>query len=279
MSPRAPLALACLVCLLSTVAADPPAKNKVAAEVPKRIEQLGDSCFAVREKASDRLLGIGLEALPALEQATRSTDPEVVQRAWRIIDRWASDGQVPALLFQLGNRSEPVRAGAAYALGRLGASAKAAVPALTQAATDRSEIVRCSAQEALKSIEAAPALALQVGEMDNPVIEGETLIYRIDLANNGMAAATNARFVVSLPPNLELVRVLGPNFRQDGQRVVSQPQTLDPGSKLQWHIHAKPRQAGEVRFTVEALCDQLAAVRQSKTIKVEEAAPAEPAQP
>ena len=60
------------------------------------------------------------------------------------------------------------------------------------------------------------------------LFEGETVIYRIDLANTGMAAATNVRFVVSLPPNLELVRVLGPNFRQDGQRVVSQPQSRRP---------------------------------------------------
>ena len=82
-----------------------------------------------------------------------------------------------------------------------------------------------------------------------------------------------------LPPALEVVRVLGPNFRQDGQRVVSQPQTLDPGSKLQWHIHAKPKRQGEVRFTVEALCDQLGAVQESKTIKVEAAGKQEQSEP
>ena len=134
-------------------------------------------------------------------------------------------------------------------------------------------------KEALKAIEAAPALTLHISELDDPVVEGETVIYRIDLANTGMAAATNARFVVSLPPNLELVRVLGPNLRQDGQRVVSQPQSLDPGSKLQWHIHAKPKRKGELSFTVEALCDQLSAVQETKTVQVEAADKQEQAEP
>lgn len=284
MSPRAslkpPLILACLACLFTVVAAAPPDVNSTSrAEIQKCVKELGDLRFAVREKASCRLLDLGLDALPVLEEATHSADPEVCQRAWRIIDQWASEGKVPALLFQLANRSEEVRAGAAYALGRLGASAKEAVPALTEAAKDRCEIVRCSASEALKAIEAAPALVLQVSEMDDPIVEGETVIYRIDLANLGMAAATNVRFVMQLPAKLELVRVLGPNFRQDGQRVVSQPQSLDPGSKLQWHIHVKPKGTGKLRFTVEALSDQLQAVQETKTLKAEAAVKPEPVEP
>ena len=117
--PATPLGLACLACLLTAVAAASPKASLKKADVPKCVKELGDLRFAVREKASARLLAIGPEALPALEEATKGTDPEICQRAWRIIDQWAAEGKVPALLFQLGSRSEPVRAGAAYALGRL----------------------------------------------------------------------------------------------------------------------------------------------------------------
>src|SRR5262249_57165752 len=49
------------------------------------IRQLGDDSFEVREKATQALIAIGEPAVPFLRQAAKSTDPEVVRRAERIL--------------------------------------------------------------------------------------------------------------------------------------------------------------------------------------------------
>ena len=45
------------------------------------IRQLGDDSYQIRENASTRLLALGTVAVPALCQATKDTDQEVVRRA------------------------------------------------------------------------------------------------------------------------------------------------------------------------------------------------------
>ncbi len=53
---------------------------------PRRlVKQLGDSRFAVRERAARQLARIGLEALPELQQGTRSPDREVSSRCEQIL--------------------------------------------------------------------------------------------------------------------------------------------------------------------------------------------------
>lgn len=61
----------------STEPSSKPAKPNVA----KLIGELGDSSFAVRERASRELLRLGAASVPALQQATKSEDAEVRQRA------------------------------------------------------------------------------------------------------------------------------------------------------------------------------------------------------
>jgi uncharacterized repeat protein (TIGR01451 family) len=229
------------------------------AEMKRWVTALGDRHFPVRQRASERLAGAGLAALPLLQDATRSKDLEVAMRAWRIINQWAADGQVPALLFLLSDRSAPVRAAAADALGKLGASARPAVPALVDASKDPSEVVACSAREALKVIQSQPDLHLEVVEQsDSPVTVGGEVRYRIRVSNTGTASATTARVVIQLPPQITLSRVEGPNFRRDGQRVVSAPQTLDPDARLDWEVYGRATEKGAVPFTVELLADPLA---------------------
>lgn len=231
----------------------------LAAEDMKRwIEQLGDFHFDVRQKASEKLTTAGLAALPYLQEATKSCDPEVVRRAWWIIDGWAGEGKIPALLFKLSDQSPPVRAAAADQLGKMGARAKDAVAALHEVtAKDTSEIVRTCAREALKTIQSSAELKLEVVDLDCPAPVGHEVRYRIVISNHGTASATTARIVVHIPEQIEVSRVDGPNFRQDGQRIVSIPQTLDPGAKLQWDIVGKTAKAGEAPLTVELLADQL----------------------
>jgi hypothetical protein len=239
--------------------AGPEPKPATPEQMKRWIEQLGDFHFDVRQQASDKLTSAGLVALPYLQEATASSDPEVVRRAWWIIDGWAGEGKVPAILFKLSDQSAPVRAAAADQLGKMGARAKEAIPALTAVTNkDSSEIVRTCAREALKVIQASAELKLAVADIDCPAAAGKEVRYRIEIANVGTASATTARIMVTMPEQIEVTRVDGPNFRQDGQRIVSIPQTLDPGARLQWDIVGKALKAGEVPVTVELLADQLA---------------------
>jgi hypothetical protein len=239
--------------------AGPEPKPATPEQMKRWVEQLGDFHFDVRQQASDKLATAGLAALPYLQEATTSSDPEVVRRAWWIIDGWAGEGKVPAILFKLSDQSAPVRAAAADQLGKMGARAKEAIPALTAVTNkDSSEIVRTCAREALKVIQASAELKLAVADIDCPAAAGKEVRYRIEIANVGTASATTARIMVTMPEQIEVTRVDGPNFRQDGQRIVSIPQTLDPGARLQWDIVGKALKAGEVPVTVELLADQLA---------------------
>jgi len=253
-------------------------KPPSAADMKRWVEQLGDFHFEVRQQASAKLTAAGLAALPYLQEATASSDPEVVRRAWWIIDGWAGEGKVPALLFKLSDQSAPVRAAAADQLGKMGARAKDAVAALNDVtAKDSSEIVRTCAREALKTIQSTAELKLEVVDLDSPVAVGHELRYRIVISNQGTASATTARLVVQVPEHIELGRIDGPNFRQDGQRIVSIPQTLDPGAKLQWDIAGKAVKAGEVPLTVELLADQLARpISDTQKTLIVEAPPAPP---
>jgi HEAT repeat protein len=51
------------------------------------IRRLGDEAFAVREKASNEMVALGTMALPLLQQARRSSDPEVARRAEECLGR------------------------------------------------------------------------------------------------------------------------------------------------------------------------------------------------
>lgn len=64
------------------------AKQKKEQEVRDLIRELGDASYFVREKAQNRLLRIGIDALPALKKATRSEDIEIAKRAEQIIGQF-----------------------------------------------------------------------------------------------------------------------------------------------------------------------------------------------
>lgn len=54
-------------------------------QIQKLVDELGSASYETREKASQDLKKIGTRAIPALEKATRSNDPEVAQRAAEIL--------------------------------------------------------------------------------------------------------------------------------------------------------------------------------------------------
>lgn len=257
----APLSLALLACLAvapaarAEQAATPPA---VTEEVRKLVQDLGDARFPVRQRATERLRVVGLAALPALEEAAQDGDPEVRARAWHLIDEWAGQGKVPALLVQLTRGHGPTRAAAAEGLGKLGAAARPAIPALTRAARTDTELVRCSAREALKNIQAAPELSVEVVALDEDVKVGGTKRYQIEVGNTGSAPATQVRIEALVPPHLTIQGVVGPESRTDGRRIISQPLALEPNSKVRWEVCTKVTRKANVPLAVDVRAEQLA---------------------
>jgi hypothetical protein len=67
--------------------AEDKAVDAAAGDVKQLIEQLGDGEYAKREEAAKRLKAIGKPALPALREALKGDDPEVVTRAQTLIKR------------------------------------------------------------------------------------------------------------------------------------------------------------------------------------------------
>jgi len=85
----AQIAALLLPCLLAAGQADRPAAEGPTAEaIAKAVRELGDDRFPVRERASRFLWEAGRAAEPALREAIRSDDAEVVARAQRILQRF-----------------------------------------------------------------------------------------------------------------------------------------------------------------------------------------------
>jgi hypothetical protein len=90
------------------------------AKIAALITQLGDEAFDKREDATNQLIKIGAEAVPALKAALKNTDLEVVRRAEAILKKIGNvtakrdDPRVPAAAARLLAAKKP--AGAAEAL-------------------------------------------------------------------------------------------------------------------------------------------------------------------
>jgi hypothetical protein len=228
-------------------------------EMQELIRQLGAPDFTIREKATARLQEIGAAALPLLEKASASTDPEVRQRAWRLIDQRAADGEVPALLFQLSSQAPPVRAGAAETLGHMEAKAQEALPALIKVIDDPADFVRCSAQEALKKIQATLPLRLDIKQNVESIDLDSTTVYRIDFANQG-TAATQVRITAVVPALFTITSVEGQvQHKLDGNKVICEPLSLEANEVRSCEIYVKPKAAGAARLQVEMTADGLLA--------------------
>jgi tetratricopeptide (TPR) repeat protein len=77
------------VVLLSTVEPLLSQEKITSEQISKAVQQLSDKRFAVREKASKLLFEAGLLAEKPLQEALKSTDPDVVNRAQSILDRFS----------------------------------------------------------------------------------------------------------------------------------------------------------------------------------------------
>lgn len=151
---------------------NPQPKPEPKEDVVTLVAQLKDMDPLVRLRAARQLATLGPAAklaIPALKEAAENDADEVVRIAARRALQAAVDTQsketLATLLQQLQDKNPLVRLQAATRLGKLGASAKSALPALKQALTDSDEDVRLVARRSVEAIE--QALAQEV----KPILE------------------------------------------------------------------------------------------------------------
>jgi hypothetical protein len=117
-----------------------PAPPKVAANVQKLIDQLGDQKFETRQSASKELVKLGREAVAGLRLALKHADPEVRMRARGALESITSSPTY--LKSALTDPDKSVRRQAAEIIEQLGGKVKELAPLLVEAIKDKDEEVR-----------------------------------------------------------------------------------------------------------------------------------------
>ncbi len=254
------LGLGAVLLLTAPVQSQEPAKSDPPAHIAKLIQDLGDDSYEVREAADKALAALGVAALPAVREATGNDDPEVRRRARTLIDRWASQGEIPALLLEL-EPSSPTsfRVQALDTLARLGPQAKPAVAVLTAMLNDPSEFVRRMTREALAKIQPMPAVRVEISDANDPVTVGDETVYDIQVTNDGTAPATNLCLTAQVPAQMKVTQVQAPaNPQIKGRAVAFEPISLDAQTSLRYRLHVKALRAGAARLQVELTMNEVA---------------------
>lgn len=89
--------------LLTPAAGVGPPPGPLLSDIARWVEELGDDNFRVRRAAAARLRAAGEAAEPALEEAAKSTDAEVSDKARRVLEdfRWGIYPDTPAKVIEL----------------------------------------------------------------------------------------------------------------------------------------------------------------------------------
>jgi uncharacterized repeat protein (TIGR01451 family) len=118
--------------------------------------------------------------------------------------------------------------------------------------------------EACTAFQGVSALLMESVDRDDPIELGSSTSYPILLRNTGSAPVTNIQVRAFIPPELSLVRATGPVEYQaqqataKGQWILFKPLAfLEPDSKTAYEVYVKGDRAGDARFHVEVLADQL----------------------
>lgn len=119
-----------------------PATGASAEATEQLIKRLGSSSFNERESAQKALIAIGVPAVPQLQSALKSSDPETARRARGCISEISKKDPIGHLLLDLDNPDAQLRCNAAARLAELGPKAKVALPALIQRLDDPDSTVQ-----------------------------------------------------------------------------------------------------------------------------------------
>jgi uncharacterized repeat protein (TIGR01451 family) len=111
--------------------------------------------------------------------------------------------------------------------------------------------------EVCTQLRGAPALSLEVRDIEDPIEVGASTAYEIVVQNQGMTTATHVSIAATVPDQMEILKASGPPEHRAGQRVIFDPVTLAAGEVIRYRIDVRARRPGEVRFKVELTADQL----------------------
>ena len=118
--------------------------------------------------------------------------------------------------------------------------------------------------EVCTAFQGVSALLMESVDRDDPIELGSGTSYPILLRNTGSAPMTNIQVRAFIPPELSLVRATGPvdhvpqQATAKGQWILFKPLAfLEPDAKTAYEVFVKGERAGDARFHVEVLADQL----------------------
>jgi len=161
----------------------------------------------------------------------------------------------------------PSRNQVTWSLGTLDAGASRTVSMVCRA--DRigtvkntvSATAQCTSAtaEATTAIEGIPAILLEVVDVEDPIEVGKNETYRIEVTNQGTAVGTNIRVTCTLPAEQDYVTSTGPTQgAATGKTLTFAPlASLAPKAVAVFNVTVKANAAGDVRFAVEMVSDQM----------------------
>ncbi len=125
-------------------------------------------------------------------------------------------------------------------------------------ATARAYCAEASAETSTR-IEGIAAILLEVIDVEDPIEVGANITYIITVTNQGSAVGTNIRVSCELPAELQYVSSDGlVQATVDGAKISFAPlPELQPGAKATYRVIAKGVSAGDVRFRVSMVSDQM----------------------
>jgi hypothetical protein len=125
----------------------------------------------------------------------------------------------------------------------------------------------------------ASALLLEMFDRNDPVVLGGDTSFPIVVQNTGSAPVTNLRIRALVPKQMVLAKTLPAEHQlqervPQGQWLIFGPLApLEPGAKAEFEVFVKAVAAGDARFQIEMLADQLErgpVIEQESTIIYEE---------
>lgn len=101
------------------------------------------------------------------------------------------------------------------------------------------------------SLQGVSALQLEIDDLTDPVLVGDSLTYHVKVNNGGSAAGSQVKITVQLDEGMQLVRAQGPTAGEaNGNTIEFAPfKTLGPDETATWRIVVKSVTAGDLRLT------------------------------
>lgn len=133
------------------------------------------------------------------------------------------------------------------------------IGSVAASATAKATCADAVAARSATDVEGIPAVLLEVIDVNDPVLVGETTTYLISVTNQGTKTDTNVKIVCSIPAEAAYVSSSGATTGSlNGGTLTFAPlPSLAPKAKAEWRIVVKAGKEGDVRFGVEMDTDFL----------------------